>query len=386
MITPNEIKELCLRWWRDLLVATMEGRAFFPREIGRIGKVRSKDILSNLAAYRQGIETLQRHSKSQRKWGYDLVLTEQQFDKIGRQWVPEKVVIPSLEDYLQITEKTDEYLVFQQNYALVMQQIPLLRPWLLEQPVRLIEHRTWADTLKVCRYFLKNPQPDVYIRQLPIDVHTKYIEENQSIIQSLLNYIIPDELVETEKRFEPRFHLRYDQPLVRFRFLDAGISPFPAFMTDVSLPVSEFRQLNITGCRWVLVAENKMNFLTLPLLPQSIALWSGGGFNVSLLKDAKWLKNKQILYWGDLDAQGFLILHQFRSYFPNTFSVLMDEATLARFSPRTGKPAPQQSLPLLNAEEMKMYNYLNSNNLRLEQEQISQEYADEVLRAVVVGG
>ena len=48
--------------------------------------------------------------------------------------------------------------------------------------------------------------------------------------------------------------------------------------------------------------ENKMNFLTLPLQPDSIAVWSGGGFNISFLKEIPWMTHVQNYYWGDLDA------------------------------------------------------------------------------------
>ena len=35
-----------------------------------------------------------------------------------------------------------------------------------------------------------------------------------------------------------------------------------------------------------------MNFLTLPEVKNTVALWSGGGFNVSYLKEIEWLQKK----------------------------------------------------------------------------------------------
>src|SRR5205085_1865511 len=113
-----------------------------------------------------------------------------------------------------------------------------------------------------------------------------------------------------ESRFELRFNLKYAEPLIRVRFLDNNISPISG-VSDISLPLSEFSSFEC-NCSKVFVTENLMNFLTLPKLEKTIAIWSGGGFSVSNLKDVEWLKNKQFYYWGDVDAQGFQILHQFR--------------------------------------------------------------------------
>lgn len=81
----------------------------------------------------------------------------------------------------------------------------------------------------------------------------------------------------------------------------------------------------------ILIAENKMNFLTLPLITSTIAIWSGGGFNIGYLKNATWLLNKNIFYWGDIDEHGFQILHQLRNYYPQAKSVMMDRHTFDLF-------------------------------------------------------
>ena len=69
MITPKEIKEQCLKWWKDVLLSSIDSIACFPKEVIRIGKVSSKDILKNLSAYKDSIHLLQSHSKEKRKFG-----------------------------------------------------------------------------------------------------------------------------------------------------------------------------------------------------------------------------------------------------------------------------------------------------------------------------
>jgi len=380
MITPKEIQEQCLKWWKEILLSSINSTCYFPKEINRIGKVGSKDILNKLSSYKESIELLKNNSKESKKVGYSLVLSEKLFDKIGRQSVPEKISIDSIEDYLKVTGKEKEYLVFLKNLSLIKTELPLLINWIKANPTKLIEHNNWVDTLKVCQYFLKTPLPNMYIRQLPIDIHTKYISENKSIIQSLLDFLIPESINKSETKFELRYNLKYSEPLIRVRFLDYSLSPI-SNVTDISLTLSEFKTIR-TECINIFVAENIMNFLTLPYLSKTIAIWSGGGFSVSYLKDINWIKEKQFFYWGDLDAHGFQILNQFRTYFKNTVAVMMDEETLACFKSAEGTPASNQSLQQLTENELKLYNYLRQNNIRLEQEKITQTFAVEKINEI----
>lgn len=374
MITTEELRKQCLKWWKEVLVAAIDGNDYFPREITRIGRITPKDILNKLAEHKRSIAALQKQADM---CGCELVLTEQQFDKIGRQWVPTKIIITNRDIFLQLTGRKKEFSLFWKNYELIRRELPVLKEWVRDNPLRLIGHDTWVDTLKVCGYFLKNPQPSLYIRQLSIDVHTKYIQENRGLIQSLLDYLIPEYIHAEEKEFEKRFHLCYAEPLIRVRFLDEHISPLPG-VRDMALPLSEFVRFRCS-CEVVWVAENRMNFLTLPDLPCAIAIWSGGGFSVSCLKDIGWLSEKRFYYWGDLDAQGFQILNQFRTYFPTTTAVMMDRKTWDLFVSGSvaGTPAVKQNLPGLSAEEYELYEWLRKNNLRLEQEKIPQVFAEE---------
>lgn len=374
MIAPKEIQEQSLKWWKDILLSTVDSTTFFPKEINRIGKVSSKDILNKLSDYKTSIELLKSNSKENKKVGYSLLTTEKHFDKIGKQSVPEKISIDSIEDYLRVTGKEKEYQTFLKNLSLIQTELPLLIDWVKSNPTKLIEHNTWNDTLNVCKYFLVTPTPNKYIRQLPIDIHTKYILENKSIVQSLLDFLIPEHVNSNETKFELRYNLKYSEPLIRVRYLDTSLSPI-VDATDISLTVSEFQNVE-SQCNNIFVAENIMNFLTLPFLPKTIAIWSGGGFSVGYLKDISWIKSKQFYYWGDLDAQGFQILNQFRTYFQNTVAVMMDEETLSNFKSAEGTPAANQHLQRLTETELKLYNHLRQNNIRLEQEKITQIFAE----------
>jgi hypothetical protein len=62
---------------------------------------------------------------------------------------------------------------------------------------------------------------------------------------------------------------------------------------------------------------------------------------------------------------------------------MMDEKTLNCFKPAEGEPCSNQNLSMLTGEEHKLYQYLRENNLRLEQEKITQAYAEDKIFCIV---
>ena len=79
----------------------------------------------------------------------------------------------------------------------------------------------------------------------------------------------------------------------------------------------------------MIACENKANFLALPYMEHTLALWGAGGAATGLFAKLPWLATRPFLYWGDLDPCGFAILAALRGFLPNTRSALMDAATLA---------------------------------------------------------
>jgi hypothetical protein len=101
----------------------------------------------------------------------------------------------------------------------------------------------------------------------------------------------------------------------------------------------------------------------------------GSGFKVENLKNVKWLNSVEILYWGDIDIQGFEILSQMRGYFPQTKSFLMDDDTFNDFFENdNGTLSKVTTLLNLTNIELNIYEKLKKNNWRLEQEKIPLEY------------
>jgi hypothetical protein len=112
-------------------------------------------------------------------------------------------------------------------------------------------------------------------------------------------------------------------------------------------------------------------------MDDTIAIF-GSGFSVFNLKNVHWFDNLKLLYWGDIDVQGFEILSQFRSYFPKTKSILMDKESFDKFFEDDNGTPTNISIRLnLTEEEQQLYNILKTNNWRLEQEKIPITYVNE---------
>jgi hypothetical protein len=383
MITPQEIAKRAERRYREILRTWLAGEDNFPIEfpVGRLSP--------NLIERRQQIDALRDSSKEMTGYGYEIEWQTINRRDLGKQTSPKRIIIASLDDYLAFTHKREEYDWFVADVELIRQQFPSLESWIHENPQDVIaNHGQWDDLLLVCDYFCRQPRPNVYIRELPISVHTKFIEQNVRILRDLLDELLPPEWVNAdETTFTKRFGLKEKAPLVRLRLLDEQLArQYTLFIDDISLPVDQCTHLLADHLRprHIIIVENLINFLALPLLPDTVGLF-GGGFAVHLLRDVSWLSKAHVIYWGDIDAHGFEILSDLRCLFPNVQSLMMDHATLDDNAEYvlSGNEMWAERYEGLTEAENRLALHAISHDLRLEQEHIPHAYAVTRLRRVV---
>lgn len=380
MITPQEIKNKTERKYVSFLQSLVENIPFSRINI-RGDKSYSK---SSLPEFEKEIHQIISQSKEKKGFGYTLEFLQVKTKYLGIQDLPIAIYFDTDKDFLKFLGKEKEVDLFKSSVEKITTEFPELKEWIIKNPLRVIANQTeWESILKVCKYFKQNPQPNLYVRELPIKVHTKFIERNQSVIRELLDILISEYINIDGKQFEKRFNLKFAEPQIRFKILDKEISQkFFSGLDDIAIPISQFENLNLSIKR-VLVVENKTTLyttLTLPKMYDTIAIF-GSGYSVSNLKNVRWFDNLELLYWGDLDAQGFEILSQFRTYFPKTKSVLMDRQTFDSFFEEDKGTPTNISIKLnLTDKEYQLYELLKANNWRLEQEKISFDYVNEFFK------
>ena len=371
MITPTEIRKKAENKYLTFLRSVLERQAFNPIVI--VGNKKPND---DTAQFEKELTELIAHSKEKKGYGYSIEYQKVKTRKHGEQDIPVSISFLTEQDYLKYIGKEQGTVGFRKDVERILSAFPELVEWVCRFPNKVLDnHELWGDLLKVCTYFRSNPKPQMFIRELPIQVDTKFIERNKGIIKELLDIIIAKSVTPDEMRFETHFNLRYDEPVVRFRVLDKAMSQMLfSGIDDLSVPINQFQEVEIP-VEVVYIVENKMNMLTFPPIHKSIVVW-GHGFGVDLLKDVMWLRSKKILYWGDLDVHGFQILSELRSHFSQVESFLMDRETFNRFyEDGIGAETNVEKVLLLTPEEKEMFDFLRGGNYRLEQEKIPFEYA-----------
>ena len=243
MITPHEIKDKAERKYFSFLQALAHDMPFAKLVI-RGDKSYAKSSLSD---FEKEIQLINSHSKEKKGFGYSLEFLQVKTKYLGIQDLPVSIYFETEKDFLKFLGKEKEVELFKLSIDEIINELPELRNWVTQNPAKVIQNiAEWTSILKVCQYFKENPKPNKYIRELPINVHTKFIERNQSILKELLDILIPESIITAERQFEKRFNLKYSESQIRFKILDKGINQkFFSDIDDLAIPVSQFETLNL---------------------------------------------------------------------------------------------------------------------------------------------
>ncbi|MEQ6117896.1 Wadjet anti-phage system protein JetD domain-containing protein [Reichenbachiella sp. MALMAid0571] len=377
MISPQEIKKKAERKYVSYLQSLVDNKPF-EKLVIRGDKSYTK---TSFPEFEKEIQLIISQSKEKTGFGYSLEFQNVKTKSLGLQALPTNIFFETENDFLKFLGRKNEVELFCKSTKHILEIFPDLKDWLIKNPLKVIANQAdWESILKVCKYFKQNPKPNLYIRELPIKVHTKFLEKNQGVIRELLDILISAHIKIDEKLFEKRFNLKYAEPQIRFKVLDKEISQkFFSGLDDIAIPVGQFEIMDLP-IRKVLVVENKTTLyttLTLPKMNDTIAIF-GSGYSVINLKNVEWFNGIDLQYWGDIDAQGFEILSQFRGYFPHSKSVLMDKKTFDKYFENDNGTPTNISVKLnLTNNEQELYDILKENNWRLEQEKIPFEYVND---------
>jgi len=386
MITPEEIAQRAKKFWSSgqVLRAALTGAPEFPWSVP-FRKPSADDWLHRFAELRLAVARLEAHSKAATGAGYTLTLRESSHQKLGRMRVPVAIAFDSAEDVAAAASAGESAALrrFQALAADLRAHEPRLAPWIARQPFALLEYEAALPRLlAVAAHLQDQPRPGRFARELGIaGVDSKFVEVHRTLLAEWLDCLLAPAHVDDSVRglsdygFERRYGLRHEEPLVRFRWLDASRS-LAGSLTDVTVPLSQFAAY-APACARVFVTENKISFLTLPDCQDSLVIF-GEGYAIDRLASVSWLAAQPLHYWGDIDTHGFAILSRLRGYWPQTRALLMDRETLLRHRDLWTEESQGRrclhDLPGLTAEEVALYEDLRGDALgehvRLEQERV----------------
>jgi hypothetical protein len=339
------------------------------------------------------LEYLENNSKDKLGFGYKINWhITKNTRSFGEVTFPQNIEFSTINDYLQFLKKHEDYSRFKNNYQSIEESLPMLKPWVYKNPLEINRYKDdWDDIIKVCKYFLFEHKQDstLYLRQLPIEIHTKFIENHKKIINSILLSILPKESFNGKinkikgNNFEKKFYINYDRSLIRIRILDEKLN-IDSKISDFSLRPEEFYRFEI-NCKKVFIVENKMNFLAFPKHNNAIVIWGEANKKLKVIGNANWIKDKQVLYQGDIDTWGLKILANYRKHFYNIQSILMSQELFEKYYKYAGTEKTScNNCPVeLTDTEKSLFHFLleqKKEKNRLEQEYIPQVELDKILK------
>jgi hypothetical protein len=337
------------------------------------------DLLDRFDEARRWAEKFEANSRT--KSGQPRFRTEYRTVKgrnVGANQLPARIWVDTLEQMCTLLGTTEQLRALDELLTLTRDALPAAVPWVVNHPLVAVEHREiWDRALATVAWITVHDTERLYVRQIDVaGVDTKFVEVHQKLLDQLLSAVLPPERIDplvSRADFTRRFRFRAKPEHVRVRLLGSD-SSLPPGITEARLRADEFNAAGF-GATIVFVVENEVSYLAFPDVPDAIATW-GSGYGLEPGNAEVWLRNKQIVYWGDIDTHGFAILSSLRARFADVESILMDRDTLlAHKCQWVSEPAPTgRRLDHLTDAEAALYQDLVEDRygraVRLEQERV----------------
>ncbi|MGE8065457.1 Wadjet anti-phage system protein JetD domain-containing protein [Pseudomonas sp. NPDC089569] len=317
-----------------------------------------------------------------------LVWGERRWRSLGTQRVPERLLLEGPADVAVWVGESARWARALDRYVALVERWPVLDGVVARYFNALADYSDvdFTRLIDMLTWISEHPDSNLFPRQLPIaGVDSKWLDGRKALMAELLAHLQSDPL--GSRDFFQRCGLRPLPQLMRLRVLDPVLRLQLRGLGDISAPLEQLSTMDLPLTQ-VFIVENLQTGLAFDELPGAVVIMRLG-YAVDVLGQLPWLANKKCFYWGDLDTHGFAILSRARSYLPELQSLMMDEHTLFSHESLWGEekdPHPVLKLPNLLASEQLLYEKLKQNklgqNVRLEQERISWDFAWNTIRQV----
>jgi hypothetical protein len=363
MLTNDEIKKKALRKYNSYLKSLVVNSNIFPLNIIGNKQVATTDFSQATKIY----EDFYKNSKSNKGYGYCFDYEKNKKTSIT------KIYFETEKDFVKYIAKEVQATTFLSNINMLRERLDISDEIIIENISKISKwDEDFCKNLALTTGFLiENQKSNLYKRELPIHVPTKFLEKNIVVITNFLSNFISIPNVENKYQklglIDKTFIIKIR---AKDKFTISDINGNNCGNTEVIfLTPKAFENFTYNPKR-VFIVENETTFFKFPLKENDICLYSGG-FSILSFKNNKMLMENNTYYFGDIDEHGFAILSMFREIYPGIKSIFMDTKTLNKFTKFEIEGKEYQGiLNALNMEETKVYEYIKENNLRLEQERI----------------
>lgn len=372
-ITPDDLREKAKalyqrRWKAWLLEDNDEGVSL------SVGPPKERDVLHNAGMFKTWLERWKKEQAS----GSRIEYRTSHWKSVGQHQIPVKIIFPTRASLTSFAGTTSHWKQLRKRHHTFLTRFPESGPTLTKNPA-LLEGPSDEDFtrfLDVLTWFRSHPRSGLFLRQVSVPgVHSKWIENHKRLLRPFLT---PNDQA-SDASFHDVAGLTKEPALILMRLLDEELTRHSGGMKSFQAGIGDLCQMQWPVKR-VFIIENRQTGWALPPVPGAVA-FIGLGYGVRLLGKIPWIHGCECYYWGDLDADGMMILDRARSVFPQIRSVLMDFATLSRHKDyqTANRTAAQMSPEHLSHEESLVLTFLQENRIRLEQEHLPWDYCLEVL-------
>jgi hypothetical protein len=121
----------------------------FPLEL-RLRQPSISALGEHFDAARGWIRKLEEGSRATKGHGYDIVWRDVNHRQLGRNSVPDKVIVPSAADALRLIAREADAMRFDQLAATTLPCFPQLKSWLGLRALTVLDHRAaWGRVLAI---------------------------------------------------------------------------------------------------------------------------------------------------------------------------------------------------------------------------------------------
>ena len=372
LLSPDAARDFLARRFKSQHQSWLTGAGTWPLVVS-LGVPTENDIAEDAAAVRAWASAWQSRTDAG-----DIVFEDRQFARLGRQRLPASLVLPDAAAVASAVGQTRRWATASERYQQMLTRWPamgqcnalasrfdVLADYSSKDFERLVSLLAWLEA---------NPASGLYLRQIPVGgLDTKWFEKRRGMVAGLLMSL--REVADDDGDSHLFFGLSKPAHRVRIRILCPALRQRVGGLCDIEAPIGELTTLPIAP-QTVVIVENLETGLALPDAPETVAVLKLGNA-VSALGSLPWLRDSDVVYWGDIDTHGFAILDRARRAVPQLRSVLMDAATLLSHQAlwvQESVQCPNVPLDLLTREERSVYDMLRANTLgprvRMEQERL----------------
>jgi hypothetical protein len=373
---PDDLKRWLSQRFNRLLAADLRtpGATIEPFQITTPG-LSAAAIAQHFASVRAWVDAWS--EMTARQVDFEITWTDWETRNFGRVRIPRIMRVLSLDGAARLLGRIEDAAKARQRFESIRAVDARLAGIADQWPAFIA--MSAQDFAVLCRFLAQIATkgiPETRLREVPCaGMHSKFLENQRSLLVPAMAALeIPAN--RDAKTWAGKLGFLEDETCqFELRDLDGGLLPYP----HLALPVTELthRPIGVSAAatlRGIVIVENQATFRALPSMSGVLAIF-GRGDAVRTLGAATWLRRRPLLYAGDLDHAGFLMVAGLRrDGLQGLETAFMDAQTALALKDYwvddSSRPGSQRAYEGLTVLERAAQQLMAAGPWRLEQERI----------------